>query len=171
VKNLPATDISGTLIPPKPHIEHNPSLNIASKHSIYNDESCDVKTASLEDLRQLAIRRGAKAAEDRRAKLENELIVKRKQLVFKLPTILDALRSLAVVERKSIYRLDSLLLRLSRELRMKLSHLSESISILKDIAPEFITIFPPDDMISHEMLKINLIAPYSQLKSKVLALK
>lgn len=56
---------------------------------------------------------------------------------------------------------------LSIELHLPLIEVQNLFSMMTDLVPEFVTIFPADDLVKTETMLVNLITPFPQLIGKL----
>jgi len=98
-------------------------------------------------------------------KLENEF--NRKQLLQSIPKVCELLRSLLIGKKKSVFQLSLLISDLSSELKLSNYEVKKRLKELAKIVPEFVTIFPPDDLLPYETLHLNANVPYDNIRQKI----
>ena len=122
---------------------------------------------TMEDLKNLAKSRGERAIEV--AKVDEE---RRKKTVYanragSFLKISNAIRSSCSQFKKSTFLFSEIVERLSNELMLGRNEFVVRLHLLVQVAPEFITIFPPDDLVDEETLRINLNAPFGAIRQKL----
>ena len=122
---------------------------------------------SMEELKNLAKLRGERASEI--AKVDKE---RKKKTIYadRVKTFLricTAIRSTSSQFKKTIFMLSEIKERLSSELMMGSNEFLVRLHMIVTIVPEFITIFPPDDLVKEETLRINLNAPFGAIREKL----
>ena len=118
---------------------------------------------SMEELKNLAKLRGERASEI--AKVDKE---RKKKTIYadRVKTFLricTAIRSTSSQFKKTIFMLSEIKERLSSELMMGSNEFLVRLHMIVTIVPVFITIFPPDDLVKEETLRINLNAPFGAI--------
>lgn len=99
-------------------------------------------------------------------KREEEFNIKLQRL-YSLPKVCNALRSFCAQKNKNTFKLNEIRSRLSDELELSKFEVQSRLLLMTDVIPEFVTIFPPDDIVGVEMIRINLYAPYAALQLKL----
>lgn len=124
---------------------------------------------NLEKLRERAIMRDRtkdlRATEELQAKKELDL----KNRFLSLPSLCDALRSKCLANNRTCIKTSDLMRHLITELFLTQKELSQRLSILTGIIPEFITVIPADDLVPVSTVRLNLQAPYGIVRKKVLS--
>mmetsp|Transcript_10072 Transcript_10072/g.15258 ORF Transcript_10072/g.15258 Transcript_10072/m.15258 type:complete len:420 (-) Transcript_10072:116-1375(-) len=122
-------------------------------------------SVSLSELKQRVVDRCA--ASKRRCEHEQQYRPRLAELslMLSLPRTCDAIRSLALEKNKSIFPLSHVVDILSPSHRA--ISVLDCIRCLAHTAPEFLTIFPPDDVVPCDNVRVNLNAPYAALRKKL----
>ena len=126
-----------------------------------------VNDMSMEELQNLAKSRGERAIET--IKMDQE---KRKKSLYAnragtFLKICNALRSICAQFRKSTFLISEIQARLSDELMITSNEFVVRLHLIVQVVPEFITIFPPDEVVNESRLRINLNAPYGAIRQKL----
>ena len=121
----------------------------------------------MEDLRNLAKSRGEQAIETAKIDEENKKKVVYASRVGTFLKICNAIRSTCSQFKKSTFLFSEIIDRLSKELMMGRNELIVRLVMIVQVTPEFLTIFPPDELVKEETLRINLNAPYGAIRQKL----
>jgi hypothetical protein len=124
---------------------------------------------NLEKLRERAIMRDK--TKDLRAieELQAKKILDTKNRFLSLPSLCDALRSKCLANNRTCIKTSDLMRHLITELFLTQKELSQRLSILTGIIPEFITVVPADDLVPVSTVRLNLQVPYGLVRKKVLS--
>ena len=124
---------------------------------------------NLETLRERAIMRDKtkdlRAIEELKAKKELDT----KNRFSSLPSLCDALRSKCLANNRTCMKTSELMKHLIAELFLTQKELTQRLSILTGIIPEFITMIPADDLVPVSTVRLNLQVPYGAIRKKVLS--
>jgi hypothetical protein len=128
--------------------------------------------ATLDVLKEQAVQRGAEAAALSRAAEAAHRRGARLSLLAAMPRLCDSLRSLALTRNLTCFPMAALLATLSEQAALGAQHGSPrhllcGLHTLAGLAPEFIQVFPPDDVLGYESARVNLLAPYGAVRAKV----
>ena len=112
--------------------------------------------------------RGAEiAAIEKRKEAEREVTISKLRLKSMIP-LCDAIRSICSLRRgRSTFIYKELLCQLAVELQVPKEEIKIRVNMMAEIVPEFITIFPPDDIVGKETIRVNLYTPYVDLRKKL----
>ena len=131
------------------------------------------KPMSMDLMREQVIQR---QQEDLKKSSEKESIgreVKRLGELVVLPRLSDSLRSLALTRNMTCFPLRTVVDTLSGQANCQIlnnsNHFRQCLQYLVSTVPEFVQIFPPDDVVSYESVRVNLQAPYRSVRAKVKA--
>jgi len=122
---------------------------------------------SLNDLKQEAIDRGKKSA---LAMQEMQVAYEKQEHVFlvkRLPTICNTLRSYCLIDKIYSVTLSNMISRLSSDFRISKVEVRKSLSLLTTIVPEYLTVFPPDDIVPVATLRINPSSEHPIILNKI----
>lgn len=128
-------------------------------------------TLTIDEWRDVAEKRGQLAANMAKSELDKVKAVAYAHQIESLPRVCNALRSMCAQIRKTIFSMKELNQKLAQELELTPRDLRIRLDLLAHVLPEFLTIFPPDEYISHESVKVNMDVPYATLKQSLLKLK
>ena len=119
-------------------------------------------------LKAFAKQRGENTSADKIARVTAARVANR---YSSLPSLCDVLRSLARAERRIANRTSQELVeKLAPDLRISEDELKLRLALLVEHVPEFLSVFPPDDVVDVETVRINLSAPFQQVRRKLEAL-
>ena len=121
----------------------------------------------MEQLRLLAAERGRKHAEQSASTAAAKALTERKGQLKSLPAIADSLRSIVRLRNRMSHPLQDILSSLAPQLRFSKQALLSRLVLLTDAAPEFLSLFPANDIVPVATLKINMDAPYGAVRSKL----
>ena len=121
----------------------------------------------LESIRKLAEKRQKMQQENDDKKNEDKKKIEMNTRLKSLPTLCDTLRSLCRSTNRNIRPLNELINILAPDLRLQPKELYQRFLLLHDIAPEFINILPPDNLVNVTTIRINLDCPYGYLRTKI----
>ena len=128
------------------------------------------KISSTEDLREMARQRGlAKKAKEEELKEKQEAFEVLSQYKL-LPQFSDTLRWTLSSAKKTRMPTASCLKVLSKKIGRNLTFTERCLHLLAELAPELLTIFPPEDIIPVSMLHVNFEAPYAKVRTKLVSL-
>jgi hypothetical protein len=125
------------------------------------------ETVSLESLRAAAVRNSQNAsAEDTQRKKEDAeaAATTRRQ---RLPQLCHLLRLIALSCNRSTMPLASLTKHLQAKGHVATPELHEEIDFLGTAVPEFVTIFPADDVIKEPTIRINLATQFTNMLARL----
>ena len=91
-----------------------------------------------------------------------------KERLSSLPTVCDALRSKCLGDKRTRVKTAELIRHLMSELSLTPSELSQRLSIISAVVPEFITVIPADDVVGSSTVQLDLKAPYGPIRKKVI---
>lgn len=124
-------------------------------------------------LRQQAVSRGEEAAAQGRRALALQARLERLGILAALPRLGDSLRSLALTRNLSYFALPALLASLVDQAPSSLlrspGRLERCLRALAAVVPEFVQVLPPDDLLRHESVRVNLQAPYKDVRAALKA--
>ena len=132
-------------------------------------------TNQLESLRQEIIHKSEIQIE--RAKYEESVQeqINHLSIAILLPSVVDTLRTLSHSKSRTIFSFDEIVKILTTSLRLQdRKDIKENqmigVQLIHRLAheiPEFITIFPIDEVISYSTIRLNLSAPIVEIKTKL----
>jgi hypothetical protein len=124
---------------------------------------------NLEKLRERAIMRDKTKDLREIEELQAKKVLDTKNRFLSLPSLCDALRSKCLANNRTCIKTSDLMRHLITELFLTQKELSQRLSILTGIIPEFITVVPADDLVPVSTVKLNLQVPYGLVRKKVLS--
>ena len=124
----------------------------------------------LEKLKELAKRRGEEQSQNIKSSTKTTLQTIRKGRLLSLPKLCDALRSIAMTEKRSSRPSIELIGKLAPELKLSEDEVRQRLGMVVTHAPEFLSVFPPDALVGVETVKVNLNVPYGLVRNKLEAL-
>jgi hypothetical protein len=131
-----------------------------------------LQAGGIDQLRQMAIER-EKESKQRQILIEAERA--KTSLIRKvkaLPALCDTLRSLAVAKRSkasATFITTDLIRDLIPSLRVDEKELRDRLAMVATELPEFLSVVAPSEMLPIEMLRVNLLADYAQVRRKCLS--
>jgi hypothetical protein len=127
----------------------------------------------LEQLRKQAVRRGEETVAKSRLVKEQQARLERLSVSISLPRLSDSIRSLAVGRNVTCFALPALLTSLAEQAPSALlscpRRLERCVRALVKLVPEFVQTLPADDFLAHETVRVNLQAPYKNVRQVVKA--
>lgn len=123
---------------------------------------------SLAQLREKASQRDKSKDVRVAAEMELKKRADAKERMASLPTLCDALRSKCLGENRTRVKTAELIRHLISELSLTPSELSQRLSMISAIVPEFIKVIPADDVVGSSTVQLDLKAPYGSIRRKVI---
>jgi hypothetical protein len=82
-------------------------------------------------------------------------------------TMCDALRSRNLSGKRSSNRTSEVVKMMCEQLSLPQTELLARLQLLADVVPEFLTIIQPDNVVPYSVIRLNMQAPYSQVRKKL----
>jgi len=144
-------------------------LTIADEElkEIDNDGTSGGTTSGLDNIRKLAEKRQKTQQDNDEKKNIDKKAIEMNTRMKSLPSICDALRSLCISSSRNIRPMNELINTLAPDLRLQSKEFHQRLLLLHDVAPEFINILPPDNIVNVTTVRINLDCPYGQVREKI----
>lgn len=171
-------------IPAKPNLSLTNSNNSNSSKSLVKlakqnieDKKVNLKqqlnaltalgtTSLMENLEIFAKTRGETLLTEKKL---NDVFIHVLHVLKSLPDICNILRSHALMTKKSNMSMQDITEKLAIDMNLNLtaSALYERIHVISNVTPEFLYIFPPDDIVKVETLRVNLNANFTEVRKKI----
>jgi len=125
-----------------------------------------MKETGLEGLKKFAIERGQKDQHMEELKARKTIECRRLE---SLPTLCEILRSMARSTGQRHRAINELVRALAPDMKLPNEELKERLIMLSTCAPEFLSIAPADDVVAVETVRINLSAPFADVRRRLQA--
>lgn len=177
------------ILPAKPHTNGNSTNNsnscgvsraekqrreivAASAASIMSTDRSSVSASteleySLESLRTAAKLHKEKAEKALVQRVKDDKEAQESTRRKSLPQLCHVLRLIALSTNRSTTTISSLMTHLRAKGHEATPSLKVELEFLATIVPEFVTIFPPDDVINESTIRINLATPFTNMIAKL----
>mmetsp|Transcript_23023 Transcript_23023/g.23668 ORF Transcript_23023/g.23668 Transcript_23023/m.23668 type:complete len:200 (-) Transcript_23023:30-629(-) len=139
-------------------------------------ETQSIKSNKIDTLRSDIIKKSQIQIEKVRCEQLAQEQINQLSTAILLPLVVDTLRTLSRSKSKTIFSLDEIVKILTSSLRLHESKDNKDnyqvtglklVHRLAQEAPEFITIFPADEIILYQTVRMNMNAPIADLKVKL----
>lgn len=146
-------------------------LKERNRIAVSSDRGVAAVPGGIEQLRLLAVER-EKASQQRCAELMQEKERVSSAAIFKsLPSLCNTLRAMALSRNKrNTFIMADLLRDLVLGLQVDGAELKTRLVVIATELPEFLTILPPDERVPVETVRVNLLADYGRVRSKLITL-
>jgi len=159
------------------HIKHQRDLNSLQelsnkrkKKNIPTSKEPITVIEEIEAMKQRVMHREIQSNALQQEQGQQKEIKLKTQMIQELPILCDTLRAYCIETRKSNHIHSTILDTLSHDMKYTKMNLKMKMKLLNEIIPEFITILPCCDDVAYEMLRINMNAPYKDIRKKIVLL-